>query len=165
MTDAPPSSCSLFINNNASCGNRVLGLLFGPSEGLYGMSRAVPRRFVVAARRSTFDFREEHDTSRRKHRTIALFYSVPSWWQHATIDEDMLFLLRHAPARATRRGAGRQAARNGGHRRQAGMGGFVVSLSDRHAAQMLAPVTCACSSSTCSTPHPGCRHNHRTATT
>jgi hypothetical protein len=36
------------MNNNASCDNRVLGLLFGPSEaGLYGMSREVPWRFVA----------------------------------------------------------------------------------------------------------------------
>jgi hypothetical protein len=35
------------MNNNASCDNRVLGLLFGPSAGLYGMSKEVPWRFVA----------------------------------------------------------------------------------------------------------------------
>jgi hypothetical protein len=57
--------------------------------------------------------------------------------------------------RLLRRAPGQQAARHGGHWRQAIMGGFVVSLSAGLAAQMPAPGTCACSSSTCSSSHGG----------
>jgi hypothetical protein len=46
MTDASPSLCSLYTTTRGSCNNRVLGLLLGPSAGLYGIAK----RSVLAVR-------------------------------------------------------------------------------------------------------------------
>jgi hypothetical protein len=64
------------INNNASCNNRVLGLLLGPSAGLYGIAKrsvAWPWRFV--ARRTAV-------LSRGRHIVGASYCFTHSWWQH-----------------------------------------------------------------------------------
>jgi hypothetical protein len=63
------------MNNNASCGNRVLGLSFGLSAGLYGMPREVPWRFV--ARRTAVAPAAVLSKGRHSRREgIALFYPV-----------------------------------------------------------------------------------------
>jgi hypothetical protein len=57
------------INNNASCNNRVLGLLLGPSAGLYG----IVKRSALAVRGKAHCSAFERTTHRG---SIVLFYPV-----------------------------------------------------------------------------------------